>query len=44
MRAFATAILLAAFLLTATAAGTLEIFFIDVEGGESTLVVSPSPK
>jgi competence protein ComEC len=42
VRSIATAVLLAAFILTARAAGTLEIFFIDVEGGESTLLVSPS--
>jgi glyoxylase-like metal-dependent hydrolase (beta-lactamase superfamily II) len=42
VRGIATAVLLAAFLLTARAAGTLEIFFIDDEGGESTLIVSPT--
>src|SRR4051812_7923808 len=41
-RAIATVLLLAGFAGSASAAGALEIFFIDVEGGQSTLIVSPS--
>ena len=35
-------LLLAALAVTAQAAKTLDIYFIDVEGGQSTLIVPPS--
>jgi competence protein ComEC len=37
-----TALIIAACVVTATAARTLDIYFIDVEGGQSTLIVTPS--
>src|SRR5450631_4060302 len=40
--AFRLIVLLAASSVAAYAARTLDIYFIDVEGGQSTLVVSPS--
>jgi beta-lactamase superfamily II metal-dependent hydrolase len=39
MRAFFAGLILAALL---PAAGTLDVYFIDVEGGQATLIVSPS--
>src|SRR6266851_515793 len=39
---FWLAAMLAALAATAQAAKTLDIYFIDVEGGQSTLLVSPS--
>src|SRR5688572_30313386 len=42
MRACATALLLVIVTSAAPTIGTLEIFFIDVEGGASTLIVTPA--
>jgi competence protein ComEC len=41
-RLVATLAFLAAFIGLTAAAGTLEIFFIDVEGGQSTLIITPA--
>jgi len=41
-RLLATALLIPALLIVASGQGTLDITFIDVEGGASTLVVTPA--
>ncbi len=41
-RHFAPSLLMAAVLLSSAAAKDLEMYFIDTEGGQATLVVSPS--
>jgi beta-lactamase superfamily II metal-dependent hydrolase len=42
MRLLSAAITILSFALPAAAASTLDIYFIDVEGGQATLIVSPS--
>ena len=42
MRLAATGLLLATFVIGASAAKALDIYFIDVEGGQATLLVTPS--
>jgi competence protein ComEC len=42
MRIAATSLLFAAFAFAASAANGLDIFFVDVEGGQATLIVTPA--
>ncbi len=42
MRPLATALLLGLFALTVSAAKPLEVYFIDTEGGQATLIVTPA--